>query len=160
MEKQDGGRISKYFIYSIRKKRNKRPSVGGVSIRSRNGAPSRKGCVVNGQMTKASNKLVPPPPPRVKWPKKWRENVVLFPGNEFFVRDEVPPTSCSPRGRNFIEKTLCARPRGRRQEDIAVVCLGDTRRCLFFPNVPRREVCALAGCVVTNGVRQENVSFG
>ena len=29
---------------------------GGVSIRSRYRAPSRKGCVVNGQMTKASNK--------------------------------------------------------------------------------------------------------
>ena len=29
---------------------------GGVSVRSRNGAPSRKGCVVNGQVTKASNK--------------------------------------------------------------------------------------------------------
>ena len=27
-----------------------------VAIRSRNGAPSRKECVVNGQMTKASNK--------------------------------------------------------------------------------------------------------
>ena len=27
-----------------------------VSIRIRNGAPSRKGCVVNGQMTKASSK--------------------------------------------------------------------------------------------------------
>ena len=27
----------------------------------RNGAPSRKGCVVNGQMTKASNKQIPPP---------------------------------------------------------------------------------------------------
>ena len=37
--------------------------LGGVSIRSRNGAPSRKGCVVNGQMTKASNKGVRPPPP-------------------------------------------------------------------------------------------------
>ena len=32
------------------------PNVGGVSIRSRNGAPSRKGCVVNGQMTMTSNK--------------------------------------------------------------------------------------------------------
>ena len=30
--------------------------VGGVSIRSRNGAPSRTGCVVDGQMTWASNK--------------------------------------------------------------------------------------------------------
>ena len=26
-----------------------------VSIRSRNGAPSRKGCVMDGQMSKASN---------------------------------------------------------------------------------------------------------
>ena len=32
------------------------PNVGGVSIRSRNGATSRKGYVVNGQMTKASSK--------------------------------------------------------------------------------------------------------
>ena len=37
-------------------KRNEHPNVEGVSIRSRNGAPSRKGCVVNGQMIKASNK--------------------------------------------------------------------------------------------------------
>ena len=33
---------------------DERPNVGGVSIRSRNGAPSRKGCVVNGKMSKAS----------------------------------------------------------------------------------------------------------
>ena len=32
------------------KKRIERPNIGSVSIRSRNGAPSRKGCVVNGQM--------------------------------------------------------------------------------------------------------------
>ena len=37
-------------------KRNKRPIVGGVSIRSRHGASSRKGCVVVSHMTKASNK--------------------------------------------------------------------------------------------------------
>ena len=55
--KQDGDdRINKQFLCNIWKKRNERPNVGGVSIRSRNGAPSRKGCVVNGQMTKASNK--------------------------------------------------------------------------------------------------------
>ena len=54
--KQDGDRISKQFLCSTWKKRNERPNVGGVSIRSRNGAPSRKGCVVNGQMAKASNK--------------------------------------------------------------------------------------------------------
>ena len=40
---------------------SERLNVGDVSIRSRNGAPSLKGCVVNGQMTKASNKGVPPP---------------------------------------------------------------------------------------------------
>ena len=49
-----GDKVSKYMY--IWKKRNERPNVGGVSIRSRNGAPSRKGCVVNAQMTKASNK--------------------------------------------------------------------------------------------------------
>ena len=49
--KQDGDRISKPFLVSIWKKRNERPNVGGVSIRSRNDGPSRKGCVVNGQMT-------------------------------------------------------------------------------------------------------------
>ena len=56
--KQDGDRISQQFllICSIWKKRNERPNVGGVSTRSRNGAPSRKGCVVNGRMTKASTK--------------------------------------------------------------------------------------------------------
>ena len=60
--KQDGDRISKPFLCSIWKKRNERPHVEGVSIMSSNGAPSRKGCVVNGQMTKANNKSVPPPP--------------------------------------------------------------------------------------------------
>ena len=54
--KQDGDRISKHFLCNTWKKRNERPNVGGVSIRSSNGAPSRKGCVVNGQMIKASNK--------------------------------------------------------------------------------------------------------
>ena len=54
--KQDGDRISKPFLCSIWEKRNERSNVGGVSITSRNGAPSRKGCLVNGQMTKVSNK--------------------------------------------------------------------------------------------------------
>ena len=61
--KQDGDRISKQFLRILWKKRNERLTVGGVSRRSRNGAPSRKGCVVNGQMAKASNKGVPSPPP-------------------------------------------------------------------------------------------------
>ena len=58
---QDGDRISKRFLCSMWNKHNERPNVGGVSIRSRNGAPSRKGCVVNGQMTQASNKRARPP---------------------------------------------------------------------------------------------------
>ena len=45
----------KRFLCNIWKKRNERLNVEGVSIRSRNGAPSRKGRVVNGHMTKASN---------------------------------------------------------------------------------------------------------
>ena len=54
--KQQGDKISKKFPCDTWKKHNERPNVGGVSISCRNGgAPSRKGCVVNGQMTKASN---------------------------------------------------------------------------------------------------------
>ena len=51
-----GDKISTYFLCNIWKRRSEGPNVGGVSVRSRNGAPSRKGCVVHGQMTKASNK--------------------------------------------------------------------------------------------------------
>ena len=54
--KREEDRVHKRFLCNIWKKRNERPNVGGVSFRSKNGAPSRKGCVVNGQMTKASNK--------------------------------------------------------------------------------------------------------
>ena len=44
------------------RKRNKRPNVEVVFIRSRNGAPSPKGCMVNGQVTKAkATNEVPPP---------------------------------------------------------------------------------------------------
>ena len=62
---QNGDRISKQFLCNmlVWEKRNERRHVGGVSIRSRNGAPSRKGRVVNAQMTKASNKRVRPPHP-------------------------------------------------------------------------------------------------
>ena len=58
--KQDGDGVSKQFLCNMWKKRNERRNVGGVSVRSRNGAPSRKRCVVNGQM-KASNNRVRPP---------------------------------------------------------------------------------------------------
>ena len=58
--KLEGNKNSKKFRCNIWKQRNERPNVGGVSIRSRNclerNAPSRKGCIVNGQVTKASNK--------------------------------------------------------------------------------------------------------
>ena len=69
ISKDETGRgWGKHFFktwYMEKKKHNERPDVGGVYMRSRNGArngaPSRKRCVVNGQMTKASNKWVPPP---------------------------------------------------------------------------------------------------
>ena len=54
--KQEGDKISKRFVCNIWKKRDEHPNLGGVFIRSRNGAPSRKGCVANGQRTNASNK--------------------------------------------------------------------------------------------------------
>ena len=63
--KQEGDRISSPFLCGIWKKRIEHPIVGGVSIRSRNGAPSRKGRVVNGQMTKPTNNKYAPPPPAV-----------------------------------------------------------------------------------------------
>ena len=53
--KQDVDKICKRFLCNIWKKRNERLNVEGVSIRSRNGAPSRKGRVVNGHTTRASN---------------------------------------------------------------------------------------------------------
>ena len=51
-----------------------RRNVGGASIRSRNGAPSRKGCVVNGEMTnsyKASNNVNPRPYVRAPFGKPY-----------------------------------------------------------------------------------------
>ena len=51
---QEGDKVSN--IYNVWKKHNECTHVEGVSIRSRNSAPSRKGCVVNGRMTKARNK--------------------------------------------------------------------------------------------------------
>ena len=58
--KQEGDKESIFFkIYPEygEKKRHEHPKVAGVSISSRNGAPSRLGSVVNGKMTtrKASN---------------------------------------------------------------------------------------------------------
>ena len=60
--KQEGNGISKQLLCSIWKKRNERRNVGGVSFTSRNGAPSKNGCMVNGQITKASNQWLRPPP--------------------------------------------------------------------------------------------------
>ena len=53
--KQEGDKMSKTFLCNVRKKRMSAQMLE-VSIRSRNRAPFRKGCVVNGQITKASNK--------------------------------------------------------------------------------------------------------
>ncbi|CAM9863446.1 unnamed protein product [Laminaria digitata] len=49
--KQEGDNIGKNVSVNIWKKRIERPNVVGVCIRSRTGAPSRKGHVINGQMT-------------------------------------------------------------------------------------------------------------
>ena len=53
---QDGDMICRRFLCSVWKNRNEYLNVGGLSLRSRSGAASRKGCMVNGQTTKASNK--------------------------------------------------------------------------------------------------------
>ena len=54
---QEGDKICKKFLCNIcGKKRNERPNVGGISVGSSTGAPSRKGCVPNGPITKVSNK--------------------------------------------------------------------------------------------------------
>ena len=58
--KQDGDRRSKYILCNIGMKRNERPNVAGVSIRSSIGVQSRRGCVVIGQMTEESNTLGTP----------------------------------------------------------------------------------------------------
>ena len=55
--------VSKKTSKIIRgKRRNERPNVGGVSSWSRNDAPSRKGRVVKGRMTRACNQYEPPTP--------------------------------------------------------------------------------------------------
>ena len=48
--KQQGDKVSKniYLVCNIWGKQNERRNVGGVIIRSRNGGPSRKGCVIDG----------------------------------------------------------------------------------------------------------------
>ena len=54
--KRERDKTSKTFGCNVWKQRSEqRPTVGGVSFRSRIGAPSPKRCVVNGQMTVASN---------------------------------------------------------------------------------------------------------
>ena len=60
--KQDGDNICKRFLCNIWKERNERLNVEGVSIRSRNGAPSRKGRVVNGhiRLRQATIEYAPP----------------------------------------------------------------------------------------------------
>ena len=54
--KQEGDKMSKIFPCDIWEQSNERPTVGGVSITSRSGAPSRKVRVVHGQPTKQNNK--------------------------------------------------------------------------------------------------------
>ncbi|CAM9301422.1 unnamed protein product [Sphacelaria rigidula] len=54
---QDRGKMCKRFCVKYKRNvRNEHRHVGGASIRSRDGARSRRGCIVNGQTTKTSNK--------------------------------------------------------------------------------------------------------
>ena len=65
--KQEGDKISKHVFCNVWEKRIERPHVGVVSIGSRNGAPSRKGCVVDGRI--GEQKMRTPPlnmPPACK----------------------------------------------------------------------------------------------
>ena len=54
-EEGDNKMIIFLLLCDIWKEPTERPHVGGVSVESRNGVPSRNICVINGQMTKASN---------------------------------------------------------------------------------------------------------
>ena len=56
------GQMSWKFLCNVQKKGTELPTIGGAFIGSRNGVPSRKGCVFNGRMTRASDKSVRPPP--------------------------------------------------------------------------------------------------
>lgn len=49
--------ICKSFWYNVWKKCDEHRNTGGVSLKSRKGAPSRKGHVANGQSARANNKL-------------------------------------------------------------------------------------------------------
>ena len=74
--KQERGGISRQFLHIAWKKRNERPNVEGVSTRSRNSAPPRKGCVVNAQTTKARKQMSTSPHPspspfRCRCPGSW-----------------------------------------------------------------------------------------
>ena len=52
--KRDEASKSFFFLPPCKtwKKRNECPNSGGISIKSSDGAPYRKGCMANGQMTK------------------------------------------------------------------------------------------------------------
>ena len=57
LNKQQGDTTRKTFLrVKYLKKRKERPNVAGVSVRSRTAAPLRKGCIVDGHISKASNK--------------------------------------------------------------------------------------------------------
>ena len=70
------GKIIEWFYVTYGKKRVERPNVGGVqmlevSVKSRDGAPPRKGGVVDGQMTTASNNEYPPNPVWNRMRSQW-----------------------------------------------------------------------------------------
>lgn len=54
--KQEGDNTCRRLTCSVWKNRDDHRNVGGISIRGETGAPSPKGCVVNGLKSKASSK--------------------------------------------------------------------------------------------------------
>ena len=59
---QDKNGVLGALISPLVQKRNERPDVGSVSItRTRKGAPSRKGRMVNGQVTQDKQQMSTPP---------------------------------------------------------------------------------------------------
>ena len=59
--RQEGEKASRTFLRNVEKKRIERPNAAGVSARSRNCAPFRKGCVINDHMTSGKQQMSTPP---------------------------------------------------------------------------------------------------
>lgn len=61
MARQDGDKICNGLLCNTLKERSERPKVGRVSTGSRNSAPSRKKCIINGQNDEGKKQVSTPP---------------------------------------------------------------------------------------------------